>query len=86
MRDYILPPADIEAAAQLLDPEAWRSSDSPAGAFELRYRRYRAREAAGWPNDLHPPKLAPKGLTATDRRGVVPGAHTLEPPPSPVSL
>jgi len=54
MRDYTLPPPEIEAAAKLLDPEAWCSSDTPGGAFELRYRRYQAREQAGWPNDLWP--------------------------------
>jgi hypothetical protein len=60
MRDYILPSPEIEDAAKLIDPEAWRSSDSQAGAFSLRYRRYRAREQAGWPNDLWPRKyMAP---------------------------
>ena len=56
MRDFVLPPPEIEAAARLIDPEAWRSSGSVAGAFELRYRRYRARANAGWPNDHYPEK------------------------------
>jgi hypothetical protein len=55
MRDFDLPPPEIEERAKLLDPDAWCSSDSIGGAYELRYRRYRAREAAGWPNDHHPP-------------------------------
>lgn len=54
MRDYDLPPPDIEAAAKLIEPEAWRSSDDQGEAFSLRYRRYEAREKAGWPNEHWP--------------------------------
>jgi hypothetical protein len=54
MRDFKLPPPEIEEAAKLLDPEAWSSADTEAEAYELRYRRYNARERAGWPNDLWP--------------------------------
>lgn len=61
MRDYILPTADIEAEARRIDPKAWCSSDSMAGAFGLRYRRYMARELAGWPNEHWPRNLKADG-------------------------
>lgn len=54
MRDFNLPPPEIEEKAKLLDPNAWASSDNMGEAFSLRYRRYEAREKAGWPNDLWP--------------------------------
>lgn len=54
MRDFHLPPPETEALAQLIDPGAWSSADSEAEAYELRYRRYEAREKAGWPNDRWP--------------------------------
>lgn len=64
MRDYILPPSSaIEEAAIKLDPEAWRSCDTEGEAFSLRYRRYEAREKAGWPNEYWPRRtstLTPK--------------------------
>lgn len=57
MRDYDLPPPEIEEAAKLIDPEAWRSASSEGEAFGLRYRRYHARDRAGWANDLWPRSL-----------------------------
>lgn len=60
MRDYDLPPLEVEAAARLLDPEAWSSSNNEAEAFSLRYRRYEAREKAGWPNEHWPRPMGMK--------------------------
>lgn len=61
MRDYAdLPPEEIEEAAKLLDPDAWCSSDSVAGAHQLRYRRYHARARAGWPNVHYPKSMGAK--------------------------
>jgi len=51
MRDHRVAPPEIEEEAKKLDPDAWCSSDSQAGAFELRYRRIRARARAGWISD-----------------------------------
>lgn len=70
MRDYVLPPRDIEESARALDPEAWRSASNQGEAFGLRYRRYRAREMAGWPNDLWARPLNSKDGTA--ERSVLP--------------
>lgn len=46
MRDFDLPAPEIEVRAEALDPDAWCSSDSEGGAYELRYRRERARLTA----------------------------------------
>lgn len=46
MRDFFLPPEPIEVRARVIDPDAWCSSDSEAGAFELSTRREDARVLA----------------------------------------
>lgn len=46
MRDFFLPPEPIEARAREIDPDAWCSSDTEGGAFELRDRREDARVLA----------------------------------------
>ncbi len=46
MRDFDKPAPEIEERAKALDPDAWCSSDSESGAFELRYRREDARMTA----------------------------------------
>ena len=45
MRDFQTLPEALEWKARQRDPEAWRSSDSQGEAFDLKYRRERAREA-----------------------------------------
>ena len=52
MRDFLQADPETEARAREIDPEAWRSSDTQAEAFELRYRRNDARRKAGWRGPL----------------------------------
>lgn len=46
MRDFKTLPEALEWKARQRDREAWRSSDTQGEAFDLRYRRERAREEA----------------------------------------
>lgn len=60
MRDFHVPPEDIEYVARLFDPEAWRSCDTEAEAYELRRRRYEARAKVGWTTDKYPLASPPR--------------------------